>query len=468
MTSTAAFDPADPHRTVLERARRIRDFDRFPGVDELTAHFADLCARYPEAITARRIGTSRLGEPLHCYRIGTGISRALVFAGGHPNEPIGFCTIMQLASELCAEPDYRERLGCTWHLIPNLDPDGTRLNEGWFAGPWDRVHYAENFYRPAPGEQVEWSFPFSHKQAYFDAVIPETLALMRVIDEVRPDIAASLHNAELGGVYYYISRELPGLVPALHAIAESGGLPLDLGEPESPAAKLFGPAVFGTVGAAEAYDFRERLGLPAGPSISGASSSEYAGRHGTASLIPELPYWTHPAIEDTSPTDHPYGQVLAEVAAELEAEMNTLLRIHAAARPYLSAASQLVRATDAFLPMLAGIAESERARAAQVLPADRMATVAEVFSLIDRNRCFRLRHGGMLLRSIRGEVARGAAPAELHRLGGTLAGIYRGWQEEARVLEPELRRVPIAKLVGVQYGATLALLQARQRERSRC
>src|SRR5262249_6262307 len=175
----------------------------------------------------RRIGTSRLGEPLVCLSVGSGALNALIVGMPHPNEPIGAHTATYLARLLFEDDDLRESLDATWHIVPCVDPDGTRLNEGWFKGPYTRTHYARNFYRPASEDQVEWTFPFSYKKAYFDRVLPETLALMRVIDDVKPALLCSLHNAESGGVYYYVSRDAPGLYPALHAIPAHLGLPLD-------------------------------------------------------------------------------------------------------------------------------------------------------------------------------------------------------------------------------------------------
>lgn len=42
--------------------------------------------------------------------------------------------------------------------------------------------------------------------------------------------------------------------------------------------------------------------------------------------------------------------------------------------------------------------------------------------------------------------------------------LYREWQAEAAALDQELRTVPIKDLVGVQYAATLTLLNAVRRE----
>ena len=354
----------------------------------------------------------------------------------------------------------RARAG--WNIIGCIDPDGTRLNEGWFDGPFTRVHYSAHFHRPAPAEQVEWSFPFQYKNAYFDQVLPETLALMRVIDELQPIIAVSLHNTEVGGVYYYLTQEPAGLVDELHAIAASFGLPLDLGEPETPVARPIGPAVFEMISQHAMYDYAEDRGLPT-PNESGSSSAAYAERHGTVSLVAELPYWTHPSADDQTPTDLPYQQVLSDVADELEDNLATMDETFRAARPYLSDDSQLVRGVAAFLPYLLRRPGRERARAAEVDPA-RQATVSEVFGLRDTVRLYRLRYGGMLLRALDGEIARGGAAAAVHPLARRFRETYREWQDEAASLDQELHTVPIKDCVGVQYAATLALLNAVRRE----
>ena len=459
MSSVTSETPAEQLQSILDRVDRIGDFDHFPGVDELVGSFDALVEKYPELISRRRIGTSRLGEPLWMYSVGAGSASALIYAGVHPNEPIGFCTVLQLATELCTDPEFAASSGCRWHLVPDIDPDGTRLNEGWYDGPFDRVFYARHFYRPAPAEQVEWSFPLAYKDAYFDQVIPETFALMRVMDEIRPDLAVALHNGELGGVYYYLSRNIDGAVEALHAIAAHAGLPLDRGEPESPVVDRYGPAVFETISTEREYDHRERLGLSRPEDGSGGSSADYAARHGTLSLVAELPYWTHPAADDQSLTDHRYADLLRAAGDELDRDMQRLAGILDRANPHLSKDSQLVRASRAFVPSLVVAAEAERRRAGREDP-QRLATVAEAFSLTDRNRCFRLRYGGMLLRAVEAEAARGAAPASLHRLSRELGDLYLSWQREAAEHAADLEQLPIRKLVGVQYAATLALLAA--------
>ena len=249
----------------------VPDFTAFPLVDELVDQLEELASRYPDVASLIRAGTSRLGEPITALRVESGPREALVFGGVHPNEPIGGLTALHLARALCAAPELRQRLSYSWTVVPCIDPDGMRLNEGWFKGPFVRSHYGRHFYRPAGEEQVEWTFPFRYKKAYFDAVLPETLALMRQIDERKPALMCSLHNGELGGAYYYLSTAVPGIYQELQEIPALFGLPLDLGEPEVPYVERFADAIYGMIRSEDAYDFAEASGTDPLASRSGAS-----------------------------------------------------------------------------------------------------------------------------------------------------------------------------------------------------
>jgi hypothetical protein len=44
-----------------------------------------------------------------------------------------------------------------------------RLNEGWFKGPFTPANYARHFFRPAPFDQVEWTFPDRVQTLKFDS-----------------------------------------------------------------------------------------------------------------------------------------------------------------------------------------------------------------------------------------------------------------------------------------------------------
>ncbi|WP_460810255.1 M14 family zinc carboxypeptidase [Microlunatus endophyticus] len=184
--------------SILQFTDRLPEVDGFLPVDDLIARFDALADSSAGRVIRSRAGTSRLGEPIHSYTVGDGPRTALIVGGVHPNEPIGSWTALWLAEAAAAKEEPVASLGYRWCIVPTIDPDGARLNESWFANPADRIGYGRGFYRPAPDGQAEWTFPTNYKNAYFDRVLPETLAFMRLIDDLRPDLLVSLHNGEMG------------------------------------------------------------------------------------------------------------------------------------------------------------------------------------------------------------------------------------------------------------------------------
>jgi len=432
--------------------------DNFLPVDDLIGRFDALVESSAGKVIRSRAGTSRLGEPIYAYTVGDGPRTALVVGGVHPNEPIGSWTALWLAEAAAAGTDPIAGLGFRWCVVPTIDPDGARLNEGWFAEPADRIGYGRAFYRPAPNSQAEWTFPTDYKNVYFDRVLPETLAFLRLIDDLRPELQVSLHNGELGGVYYYISRDAPGLVGALAAIPDHFGLPLDVGEPEMPHLRTYAPAIYRMDPVSTAYDYYENLGVDPSGFIAGSSSSHYAARYQTLCLVAELPYWKHPDAGDSSPTAESYAAMLRRTAADMIDMSDTLSDYLHRAQPHLILQTPFREASEAFIPMFRSAGEADLKRADDE-PADRMATVAETFGCEDLLHCFRLRYGGILLRAIEAETLAGTAPAELRRLRDEVADTYAQWQDAAAArtgAEP----IPINQLAGVQLAATLAAAAA--------
>ncbi|GLW99423.1 M14 family zinc carboxypeptidase [Microtetraspora sp. NBRC 16547] len=429
----------------------VPGYDRFPTVDEVHESLTRLAAAHPGTAELRRIGTSRLGEPMLCLTVGDGPAHAIVAAGPHPNEPIGGLTVVHLASRLCADPALRGSY--TWHIVGCLDPDGTRLNEGWFAGPYTKAHYGRNFYRPAGDEQVEWTFPFSYKRAYSDRVMPETLALMRLIDATRPTFMTTLHNSELGGVFYYLSRPEPALQAVLSALPARYGLPLHAGEPEHPSITRLGQGVFLSPRMDDLYDYTEALGQDPATLITGAASDSYAARYGTLCLTAELPYWIDPSAGDTTPTADVYADLVQAQAADLRSTHAVLDEALRGVAGDVVSASPFLRASRYFVPLLAGMATTgERAGAPDN---DRPAIAAERSSCRDLVHSFRLRFGGMLLRALEGEIAIGNGTPAIRRHLGALSVTYDKWCADAEDGTAD-RTVPIGHLVALQYGAVLA------------
>lgn len=450
---------------ILDRIDALEPRHAFPGVDEIRATADRLAADHADAITRTVVGTSRLGEEIVDYAIGDGPA-ILVIGGVHPNEPIGFHTALELLRDLAERRGPAAGIGARWHIVPCIDPDGTRLNEEWFAAPGDRVSYGRGFYRPAPVEQVEWSFPLDYRGIRWNRPIPETVALMSLMDATRPALVVGLHNAEIGGVYYYASPDLAEAIPAFHAIPAHVGLPLDLGEPEFAGIDPLAAAVFPALSARDMIDVLVDEGIDPADHVTAAGTADYARALGASAFVAELPYWSHPSADDTRPAGIGYADVLRDKAAALDEVGAVLGAAVDLAEPSLAIDSQLRRASISFARFLRGAGDEARQRAA--LPgSDREATIAEVFSNEDHVRMFQLRFGSMLARTLRAEIQAGTAtPAVRAALAG-LQPHLESWYAAARAAHDELRVIPIDKLVGVQLGTLLAAAHhavARRRE----
>jgi hypothetical protein len=433
----------------------LPEMDRFLTVDELNADLVRIASEYPEIARLERVGSSSLGDPISMLMLGNGDKQILLFACPHPNEPIGAMVVHHLARMLAEDAELRDGLGFTWNLISCVDPDGTRLNEGWFRGPFTVRNYARNFYRPAPEQQVEWTFPNFYKTNYFDRSIPESEMLMRVIDRLQPVLMGSLHNAGFGGVYYYLSRDEPGLYPIFHELPSWEGLPLRLGEPEVPYAIEFAPAIFKFMAASDSYDYMEANGADMSTYSHGGSSAEYAAPHGTLTLITEMAYYDDPRVNDQTVSDTNRRQAIL-AGLDLSDEGYRVVNGHLeAVREELRTRSAFEQAVSSFMKMQQESKPAQR-RWAETDPAtDRPATVAECFSSNQEVRFYRLLTLGMLVRMLEGEINVGnGTPAIRQHLEEALATFER-WVSELEA-DLDVRVVPIRKLVAVQLGAVLA------------
>lgn len=421
----------------------------FLGPDELTHELHALAAE--GAGTVRTIGHSREGRPIDCLTIGDGPQDAIVFGLPHPNEPIGGLTTLHLAARLGEGGALGLGSEFRWHLVPCVDPDGLALNAGWLDGPYTLTHYARHFYRPAGNEQVEWSFPFHYKRAIFDDVLPETRALMNLIDDTRPTLMCSLHNSELGGAYFYLSRQTPALYERLGQLPRRFGVDLHVGEPEAPFIKVLAEGVHLWAGAEEAYDYAESLGIDPLAVPSGSTSAAYAAQHGTLTLISELPYWRDPSAGDPSPGGARLDAALRRQADDIADVVTIMDSGLSKVDPANIAASPLLRASAYFSTALATVPASARARAERP-ENQREGSVAELRSIDDLADSFRLRYVGMLRRGLE-ELPDAVRP---ERILEYITERHETWLESAEQNHANQEVLPIRDLVAIQYGAILS------------
>lgn len=437
-------------------ASRIPDYAVFLTVDELHASSRKLVDEFPTIASLRTVGRTRSDEAIELLTIGDGEKQAFIFGGPHPNEPIGTMTIEFLSRLLCEDHALREEMGYTWHFIKCIDVDGMRLNEGWFKGPFTPTNYARHFFRPAPFDQVEWTFPFKYKDYEFDDPMPETQALMKVIDEVKPTLLYSLHNAGFGGVYYYVTERCDPLYDLFYEVPGWFDLPLDLGEPEVKYAVQYAPAIYEMIESEDSYDYMEENGIdPATVMQAGGSSSAYAKKHDTFTLVVEMPYYDDPRVNDQGESDMiRRDAILHSLDAQdefdewIQAQMESV-------QPHLTQETLLSRAVTAFLKTGKSYRDATREWAKNSEETERKATHAEAFSSLLGTRFYRQLMLGMFARWMQEEIDAGNNNTLIAAAGSEAAERLK---KHGADLEDQLdyRVIPIRHLVGVQACVGLA------------
>jgi hypothetical protein len=382
----------------------------FPSLDELLARFHELARAHMDQVALFSYGQSREGESLWALRLGEGARQVLVYAFPQPDEPLGGLALLHLAC--CLLDDAALRRWATWTLLPCVDPAGARRNEGWFTVPPDLGTYARRHFRPAEGEQVEWSFPSADPAWPWARTLPETRALQALIDDIRPQVLLPLHNSLLGGAYAFLSAEAAGLAPHLPSVWESRGIPTHLGEPELPFAGVLAPGVFRLPALAEVALALSAQGVadPAGLLGCGAAAYHYARSRGPVRVVvPELPLFTVPGIGDTRPAGLSRREVLAEALAGDRAALDQWLELYAEAAPLLGSANPFRGALEAHrrsaLPLLQASArwlESD-------VTLQRPATVAEEVDSLRVSPYLRLLPWGLLGQALEEEASVAAA-----------------------------------------------------------
>lgn len=442
---------------------RVPEYDRFFTFDEMVARTRAIAEARPDLATLTEVGKSTEGRPIEMLKIGDGPQRLLLYALPHPNEPIGAMLIQFLLDELVENEDLRR--GRSWHLLPCVDPDGTVLNEGWFGGPFTIRNYAREFYRPRSVEQVEWTFPIEYKTFSFQDPISETQALMKALEQVRPHFVYSLHNAGFGGVYYYISHEVPDSYEQLHAIPRSRGLYMSLGEPEMPWAVELHPAVYKTPLITAAYDHYEKFGPPGKDPAEmlqgGAGSFDYMrtiGLEDTLTLVTELPYFQSPVIQDTSPSGMTRREVVLAGVDKTEEMADVLDGVLTKVRPHVDQEERFFRTVSAFAGYYRNHITTTRRWAETAEGMDEPASVAQRADELYVGTFYRLLIASMLSRSIRAHLA-GEENAELSEALDELEGHLDAWATEIET-NLDSSPIPIKRLLEVQYGAMLAVLDS--------
>lgn len=456
-----------------EVINNIPDYKVFLTVDEMDASSKKLAEEFPDTVELFEMGRTRDNHPLYCLKIGNGSNNGLMFGCPHPNEPIGAMMLEYFTRELAQNKELREELDYTWYIVKSWDADGTRLNENWFKGPFTLYNYARNFFRPAGHQQVDWTFPIDYKELHFHDTIPETKAMMNLIDDIRPKFIYSLHNAGFGGVYWYITRETPEIYDDMRNAANKQGIPLNLGEPEAPYCVAYSPAIYQDLGIQQNYDYLEKYGIenPGEVIKAGTCSSDYAEEVcGAFTLLTELPYFYDKRINDLSPSDITRKEAALkslEFSEEADEFIKTTLN---RTKKHMDKKNPFKLALEAFTDN----SESNEATREMVNTNPdfaKMATVAEKFDNLLVAKFYKMLSYGLLVRAHESELKKmkennEVNPEKEKDLEEAFNTALNRLKELSEKLEKEIdyEVVPIKKLISIQLECGLLMADYLNRD----
>ncbi len=451
-------------KTINEVIKNVPDYKDFLTVEEMDASSKKLAEEYPDVVELFEMGRTRDNHPLYCLKIGNGTNNGLMFGCPHPNEPIGAMMLEYFTRELAENKELREKLDYTWYIVKSWDADGTKLNENWFKGPYTLYNYARNFFRPAGHQQVDWTFPIDYKDLHFHNTIPETKAMMNLIDEIKPKFIYSLHNAGFGGVYWYISRETPEIYDDMREAAKKQGIPLNLGEPEAPYCVAYSPAIYQDLGIQQNYDYLEKYGVenPGEVIKVGTCSADYGKEVCDAfTLLTELPYFYDKRINDLSPADITRKEAALK-SLEFSEEADDFIRTTLnKTKKYMEDKNPFKLALEAFTDNN----ESNEATKEMINTNPdfaKMATVAEKFDNLLISKFYKMLSYGLLVRANESELIKMKErneenPEKEKALEEGFNIALKRLEELSKKLEQEINYevVPIKKLISIQLECGL-------------
>lgn len=445
---------------------RIPEYKEFLTVEEMDENSKQLAEEYPDIVDLFEMGRTREDHPLYCLKIGNGSNNALMFGCPHPNEPIGAMLLEYFTRELAENSALREGLDYTWYIVKSWDADGTKLNEKWFKGPFTLYNYSRNFFRPAGHQQVDWTFPIDYKNLHFHESIPETKAMMKLIDDIKPKFIYSLHNAGFGGVYWYISKDTPEIYDDLKNAANKQGIPLNLGEPEAPYCEAFAPAIYKELGIRQNYDYLEKHGIenPEESIKVGTCSADYAKDVcGAFTLLTELPYFYDKRISDLSESDISRKEAVLKSLEYSEEADEFIIKTLNETIEYMEANNPFKLALESFTD------SSQNNQATKKMVNEnpdfqKMATVAEKFDNLLISKFYKMLSYGLLVRANESELDKMAKSNEDHpQKKKALEKAFKVSEDRLKDLSVELEEkidyevVPIKKLVSIQLECGLLM-----------
>lgn len=440
---------------IQDLIKRVPSYQEFLTVNELYQSDRELAKKHPHIVKLKTIGASKNGAPIQALEIGEGRYRAVLFGFPHPEEPSGSLVLNYLSEKLAENEGLRKKFDYTWHIVKCADPDGARLNEAWFK-KFSVKNFALNYFRPPSHKQVEWSFPVKYKSYEWNSPIPETKALMNLIDKTKPDFISSLHMAGFGGVYFYVSENYPPLFEKFYDIVRAEGLPLHLGEPEVPYRVKLAEAVFRMPSFEDSYDYyMKQLGSIPEELKRGTSSYGYARNISNPfTLVNEVPFLFHEKAADISLTEIGRKRSKLEEIGRRESVYRFIQNQFKMIEGDLDKTSPFYEVVSEYLTRTRFILSAERKWIETDPSIQRKATEAEIFDSTIGVVLDELCHYGVFIRLLNASTQKTDEKSLIltcsEEVKNRFEKAYEQFEEKAKY-----KIIPIQKLVRIQLGSLL-------------
>jgi hypothetical protein len=435
----------------------VPDCREYLGFDELNVNVDRLAKDHPDVAKVLVLGNSAGGDPIRCLKIGEGKHHALAYGFPNPEEPVGGVLLDYFTHQLAENKSLLRELDYTWYMITCVDPDGARLNNGFLKGPLTPINFARNYYRSPTTLTGEENFPFRHGEIDFNSPLPETKALMKLLDQVRFDLIVSLHNMKWGGITYQVSESCPELYPTLQNLTKTFRL-----EPRKRLGTMLAPAVQLAEYFTPVKNYVRAKSAGKGPlqTLTGAFVYEYAllSNPKVFMIVPECCLWHDLRCWDDTPSKTSMVDVL-RYSSQVGSETNKfILSLFDKAEPHLKESSP-------FLTMMRPIVQEIRRPTVNVLDPDpelgeeklkRPATVSEKCETEGRADVYRLFNLGAMIRMFDYQLSKGQGNRSILEACRTDAS--NKLDEWNRLLEMQYRceHHPIRNLIGACLGSVLA------------
>ncbi|MFH1179323.1 MAG: M14 family zinc carboxypeptidase [Candidatus Bathyarchaeota archaeon] len=432
----------------------VPNFRRYITVDELHQRNADLVNEHPDKVELIDLGRSTNGEVIDCLQIGDGKYNALIHGFPNCEEPFGGNLLDYFAEALVLDDEFRESMDYTWYLVKCSDPDGARLNEGFHTGPHTPINFTLNYYRTPNTLTAESCFPYRFGPLDLNEPVPETKALMQILDRVPMSFISSLHMMKWGGITYEVPEPCEPIYPGLWSVAKQFNV-----FPRKRLGTTYAPGIqyAAYLSPARGWVQQWNAGNRNIEPIKGCYIYEYAQmvNPNAFMMIPECCIWYDPRMWDDTPLDATLGESIL-YAKEREDEVNNyMLRIWNEALPYLKTGSPFKVMMDEWMEPIINkytnvtnppFSFNKRVQ-------EKQATMAEKIGVEGRDDLYRMFYLGGLIRTFEAELETGGS----EKLDGLCVEVMGKLQEYDNYLHDSytVTAHPIRNLVGISLGSIL-------------